>query len=109
MTRTEIASLVDSVGVPSVYHQFKKGTAQAAPFICFYTEEVGGFIADGIVYARIETLVIELYTREKDFELEDRLEGILTAADMAYHKEEDYIGDEELYITTYTMEVFIDA
>jgi hypothetical protein len=57
----------------------------------------------------VETLVIELYTKEKDFALEDRLEGILTAADMAYHKDEDYIGDEELYMTTYTTEVFLDA
>jgi hypothetical protein len=109
MTRNEIAALVDSVGVPAVYHQFTKETAQAAPFICFYTEEVSGFIADGIVYVRIEALIIELYTKEKDFALEDKLEGILTAADMAYHKDEDYIGDEELYMTTYTMEVFIDA
>ena len=109
MTRNEIAALVDSVGVPAVYHQFTKETAQPAPFICFYTEEVSSFYADGVVYARVETLIIELYTSEKDFALEDKLEGILTAADMAYHKDEDYIGDEELYMTTYTTEVFLDA
>ena len=108
MTRNEITTMVESVGVPSTYYLFEDKTEQSAPYLCYYTEESAHFVADGVVYIKIETLVLELYTKEKNFELEALVEAALTANDLAYQRDETYIESEELWVTTYTTEVFID-
>lgn len=108
MTGEEIAAMAESMGIPSSYYQFTSETAQPPPFLCYYLTDSDNFIADGVVYARIETLVMELYTAEKDFELEARVEAALTANDLAWQREEDYIGSERLWMITYTTEVCIN-
>ena len=109
MTREEIAALAESAGVPCAWRQFPDGTQQEAPFLCYYTEEVSSFYADGVVYAQVASLIFELYTREKDFGTEALLEAALTGAGLGWRKDEDYVSSEELYMTTYTMEVLLDV
>lgn len=109
MTRIEVNEMVKSIGIPSAYYQFKDESIAPPPFLCFYFEASDDFIADGINYAKIDNLVVELYTDEKDFALEATVEAALTGAGLAYQRNEDYIGDQRLYMTTYTMEVFINA
>lgn len=109
MTRDEIAAMAASVDVPCVWHRFKDGTSQPPPFLCYYTEEINSFYADGVVYVQVANLVFELYTAEKDFLTETRVEQTLTGAGLGWHKEEDFVSGEELYMTTYTMEVLLDV
>jgi hypothetical protein len=52
-------------------------------------------------------LNIELYTREKDFENEATIEGVLADNDLTYYKEENYIDSEKMYQIAYEMEVII--
>lgn len=109
MTLQEIQALVDSVGVPSAYFQFTENTAQPTPFICWYLPESDNFHADGVVYATLSTLVVELYTDEKDFALEAAVEAALDGAELGWQKEETCIGSEHsLWMVTYTTEVFIN-
>ena len=108
MTLQEIQTLVDSVGVPSAYFQFTENTAQPPPFICWYLPESVNFHADGVVYATLATLVVELYTDEKDDAKEAAVEAALDGAELGWQKEETYIGGEELWMVTYTTEVFIN-
>jgi hypothetical protein len=56
----------------------------------------------------LSTLVVELYTDEKDFTLEAAVEAALDGAELGWQKEETYIGSEELWMVTYTTEVFIN-
>lgn len=109
MTVQEIQALVESVGVPSAYFQFTENTAQPTPFICWYLPESENFHADGVVYATLDTLVVELYTDEKDFTLEAAVEAALNGAELGWQKEETCIGSEDsLWMVTYTTEVFIN-
>ena len=109
MTLTEIYNMVVQVGIPVAYYQFSDATAKEPPFICYYYQNDDDFSADNINYARINQLVIELYTDDKDFTLESQLETVLIQHDMYFNKTEVYIDDEKMYMVTYTMEVLINA
>lgn len=107
MTYQEIAQMLDDLGVPYAYYQFTEGTAQEPPFICFYYPGIDDLYADNSNYQRITQLVIEVYTDNKDFALEARVESALSDAGLTYNKTETYIDEERLYMVTYESEVTI--
>ena len=56
-------------------------------------------------YAVIDAMNIELYTDEKDHELEKRIEEIFKNYNVSWEKEETYIDSEQMYEVLYQMEV----
>ena len=44
----------------------------------------------------------------KDFSLESQIEAVLDANEMIYERDEEWLSDERMQLTTYTMDVFID-
>lgn len=109
MTHKEVAEMVKSIGLPYAYYQFPEGTGQAPPFVCFFYSNTDDFYADDSNYQRILVLNIELYTAEKDFDLEDKAEKILSEAGLTYYKEENYIDSEKMWQIAYEMEVLING
>lgn len=112
MTTAQIASMVESIGLPFCYYQFETDPDNPAPnppFVCFYYPGEDDFKADNINYACINELVIELYTDEKDFELENRVASILTANELPFSMTSTYIDSEHMFMSTYTTEVCINA
>lgn len=109
MTYQEVDALVASLDLPYAYYQFTAKTAQPCPFLCFYFRDSDDFKADNTIYQKIRPLTIELYTDDKDFALEGRIETALTAAGLVYSRSEVYIGSERMYQITYEMEVIINA
>lgn len=110
MTRQEIAQMIAGIGLPYAYDHFTAAEAPGhPPFICFLYPSRNDFVADNINYAAITELVIELYTDNVEFDLEDRVEAALTAVELPYRKEQSYLEDESMYLTTYTTEVYINA
>ena len=107
MTYKEVATMVGSIGVPFAYYQFPEGTAQACPFICFYFDNDPDLYADNVNYQKIAHLVIELYTDEKDFDLESTVESALNTAGISYARNETYIDSEKLYLVTYSTNLII--
>lgn len=107
MTFKDIVDIIEGFGLPYTYYQWEAGTAQELPFIVYYytgSDDVG---ADDVNYAKVRDLVIELYTEVKDFELEERIEDALTAADLFYAKEETHIDSEQMYEVLYSMQIVI--
>lgn len=109
MTYKEIAAMIESIGLPYAYYQFPEGTGQEPPFVVFFYSNIDDLYADESNYQRIVTLNIELYTREKDFEKEATVEGILQNSGLSYYKEENYIDSEKMYQIAYEMEVIING
>ena len=66
-------------------------------------------LADNINYHRIEKLYVELYTDEKDFALEKKVETMLNNNGMVFSKDEDYIDTEQMHITVYTTSVDLEV
>ena len=73
--------------------------------VVWLNEESANFYADGVVYAVIDAMNIELYTDEKDQELEKRIEEIFKNYNVSWGKEETYIDSEQMYEVLYQMEV----
>lgn len=109
MTYKEIATMVGSIGLPYAYYQFTEATAKAPPFICFYFPGDNDFKADNSNYATIRPLTIELYTDNKDFDLEATVEATLKANGLVFSRDEAYIDSEKMYMITYQTEVVING
>ena len=111
MTREDIATMIAGIGIPYAFDHFGDDDGehpQGPPFICFLYTDRNDFHADGVNYARIAQLSIELYTDEPDFELEEAVEAALTAADLTFGRpEQDFIDGEQMYQTTYNTEVLL--
>lgn len=110
MKLSELTSMLEEIGVPVAYRAFEESeNAPAPPFICYLFPNNDPESADNINYAKIEELDIELYTSYKDFELEELVETVLAEHGFSFYREETFLSDEKVYMTTYTMEVLINA
>jgi len=109
MKYSEVKTLVESFGLPASYYQFPDGTVQAPPFVCFFYPQSDDLYADNSNYQSITQLVIELYTDAKDIDLELAVEAKLRQAGLSWSKECEYLGDEKMHETIYTMEVLING
>ena len=107
MTRKEVAQMVDSIGLPYAYYQFDEDTAQAPPFVVFFFSSSNDLYADQTNYQRIDSLSIEFYSSEVDFDTEETIEGILNDAGLTYYKEQSFIDSEKIWQTAYDMEIVL--
>lgn len=105
MTKKEIEMMLDEIGIEYRYHHFEEKEAIQPPFICWLMPETDHFAADGIAYVKITELDIELYTDEKNIQLEEQVEKVLENNGIFFQKKEIYIETEEMYETLYEMEV----
>lgn len=109
MTHEQIASMVASIGLPYAYYQFPEGTGQATPFVVYFYSENDDVYADQTNYVEKPRLNIELYTSEKEFELEAVVEKTLNDNGLTYYKESEYIGSEKMWQIAYETEVIING
>lgn len=112
MTTKQVSEMIKSMGFPYAYYQFDinpKNPAPEPPFICFYYPNADDLKADNINYARINALIIELYTDDKDFNAEAAVEMALAFNEIPYDKTETYIDSQKMFQITYTMEVVING
>lgn len=107
MTYKEISSALASAGIPCAYYQFADETELAPPFMCFYYTGSDDFIADNANYGKIDRLIVELYTDNKDFALEETIQTILNGAGLVYTKNESYIDSERMYMVVYETDAVI--
>lgn len=109
MTTQEVADMIEAIGIPFSYYQFDDDTAQPPPFICFYYPQSANFKADDSIYVHGAQLNIELYTDEKDFELEAQIMSALADNGLVYNWTETFIESEKLHMTSFYTEVFFDG
>lgn len=109
MTYKQVNTMISEIGIPYAYYQFSEDTAQPCPFICFYYSNSDDMSADNINYARVERLIIELYTDEKDFAMEKAVENVLTSHGLFYTRNEVYIASERMYEVIYESEVILNG
>ena len=105
MTHEEVVAMVEEMGIPSAYDHFAEGESPDPPFICFLYPKAEEFGADNIVYHSFNQLDIEVYTDLKDPVLEAKVEEVLSAHELFYHKSEVWIEEEKLYEVLYQLTV----
>lgn len=108
MTYEQVSSMIAAVGLPFAYDHFTEETTPGGPpFICFFFEGDNDLSADNTNYQKIRPLVLELYTDNKDFELEETVETALNAAELVYSRDEAYIESERMYMVTFRADIII--
>ena len=105
MTHEEVMQMLAELKIPFAYDHFAEGESPDPPFICFFFPGSENFAADDVVYMEFSNLSIELYTDEKDPELEDSVEAVLNAHELFWNKSEVWIESEKLYEVLYQMTV----
>jgi hypothetical protein len=108
MTIEQINAMVETIGLPFSYYEFPEGTSQAPPFVVWFLSRDDDLKADNINYCDIEWLNIELYTSNKNFDLDKKIEDVLKANDLTYYKESSFIDSEKIWQTSFEMEVMIN-
>lgn len=107
MEYREIQSMIESTGLPNVYHAFPVGAVPDLPYIVYEFPNSDNFSADNSVWQRIELLRIFLCTKNKDHAQEKALETILANNSLFWEKFEDYTESDSMYMIQYDMEVCI--
>lgn len=107
MTYKEVATMIAGIGLPYAYDHFNEEEASPPPFICFFFSGSDDLKADDTNYQKIRPLVLELYTDNKDFTLEQTVETALNEAGLVYSREETYIDTERMYMVTFYSEIII--
>ena len=107
MTYKQISDMIEGFGLPFAYYEFPE-TQEAPPFICFLFTDSDDLLADNTNYAKIRPLSIELYTDNKDFALEQRIETALNESGLVFTRSEIYIDSERMFQVTYNTSVTIN-
>lgn len=108
MTKEQIEKMLEEMKVPFRYHHFtqKEMKEIPLPIIVWNVPETDNFFADGKVYQKVKQLDIELYTDEKNWELEEKLEGILDNYGIAWQQTaSEFLQSETMWESLYEMEV----
>lgn len=108
MSLKELYNLLSSITGFSnkvAYRAFPENAAPALPFIVYYVEGSGNFMADGKVYLVKQDVTIELYSQNKDVASEALLEAALDASFIPWNKYEDYIDSEHMYQISYDITI----
>lgn len=97
----EIYIKLKTLKVPVAYLQFTK--PQKLPFIVYF--EAGGNTegADGLNLYRRREIVIEIYSEQKNIELERKVESLFSDTELEKAVDK-YLSDEKMFMTAYTFE-----
>ena len=104
----KVVSIINEMNIPFAYDHFAEGESPDPPFICYLLPGSDNFSADGLVYHRLQTVHIELYTDRKDPETETAVETILDNNRIFYNKSEVWIPSEKLYEVIYSFEMEVN-
>ena len=96
--------LIETAGIPITYYSYPENEAPFLPYAVYFFSGTRTETADNTNHIRIDTLVIELYTRQKDFGVEQDLEQILSDNELIFDKQETYLNTEGMFEIIYTME-----
>ena len=105
MTIQALKAVLDRTGVPFAYRKWERGEAPKLPYGVYYAGPSNPFAADGVVYYSSQRYTLEVYSRDKDPELEARVEAALTQAEIFFEKDEEYLESEHMNEIIYEIEV----
>ena len=104
----KIVSIINEMNIPFAYDHFAEGESPDPPFICYLLPGSDNFSADGLVYHKMQTMHIELYTDRKDPDTETAVETVLDNNRIFYNKSEVWIPSEKLYEVIYSFEMEVN-
>lgn len=108
MKLSEIAEMIDTIGIPFTYDQWAEDEAPDLPYIAYYYPRTRGEYADDQNFIQINGLNIELYTEHKNFELENQIIRMLNENMIPFDSSEQYLTSEKMYEVLFECEIPIE-
>ena len=105
MTDKQVADMIKSTGLPTVYYQYPVKAVPPLPYTVYYYPNSDNFGADDKVYTKVNALNIELYTAVKSPAVEAQLEAVLESNGLFWNKTEAFLDSENMYEVLYEMEI----
>lgn len=104
MTLEELKAVLDNTKLQVSYSSVPIAEAEK-PYIVYWQTGVRNFAADGIAYYSRKTVTISLYSDTRDRTSEGLIEAELAKANIYWTKTNDFLDDEKIFETIYTIEV----
>lgn len=103
MSHDELLAVLRPTGIPWAYHHWED--QRDPPYGVYLDGEVNPFFADGQDYFPSMGMMLEIYSLERDPELDRKVQDALKAAEIPYRVHFTWIESEELYETIFEIEV----
>ena len=98
-----VADVLESTGVPFRYRKFKGEEIKPPPYITYFLATEHHYGSDERNLLQDTHVIIDLFTAEKDFELEAHID--LQLAGFEFTKNEDYEYSDEIFRVTYELDI----
>lgn len=105
MTLPELKDKLKMLNLPIAYRCFAVGQVPEFPYIVYYVDEDIGFYADDTVYYEGCAVTIEVYTGQKDLQLEKKVKELLNENELPYESYESFLDSENMYLKAYEIEI----
>lgn len=105
----EFKAELEKLEIPIQYRAFQVGHAPSLPYLIFYENDSDNVFADNHNYYDVLNVVCELYTDEKDIELETKLQKLLYDLEIQYNSTETFIDSENMYLKAYDVVITFDS
>ena len=109
MNLMEFKAELEKLDIPIQYRAFAVGQAPELPYIIFYENDSDNVFADNSNWFDVLNVVCELYTDEKDIELETKLQKLLYDLEIQYNSTETFIDSENMYMKAYDVVITFDS
>lgn len=104
MTLNEFVAVLQESGLPVTHYQWPVGKVPDLPYLVYTIPATDGEYADNHTWAEISEIDVELYTNQRNFQLEDTIKDIFNAHELPYTTEFNYIESEQMFQTTFHLE-----
>lgn len=104
MTIEEFVSMLKESGLPVTHYQWPVGKVPDLPYLVYLIPQSAGEYADNQTWAEICEIDVELYSEQRNFQLEDQIKKIFNAHELPYTTEFNYIESEQMFQTIFHLE-----
>lgn len=105
MTLPELKELLKDLGLPVAYLQWVVGQVPKLPYILYYSDEDNNFFADDVVYSDGYAVTVEVYSKNRDLELESRVKDLLKENNISYESYGEFLKSEDMYLKAYEFNI----
>lgn len=109
MNLMEFKGELEKLDMPIQYQSFALGQAPELPYLIFYEDDSDNLFADNVNYFNNLNLTCELYSDEKDLELETKIQKLFYDNEIEYNSTETFIDSENMFLKAYSVSIIFDA
>ena len=109
MNLMEFKAELEQLDIPIQYRAFSVGQAPELPYLIFYENDSDNVFADNSNWFDVLNVICELYTDNKDIELETKIQKLFYDTEIQYNSTETYIDSENMYLKAYDVQITFDS